>query len=1250
TYPTPDCINNFTLTLTQVAPTCTDGIQNQGETGVDCGGPCPACGVGDDCNSPEVISSLPFSSSNTTCGHGDDYSSADACGSSYLNGEDYIYEYTPTSDEIVSIDLTNTDTYTGILVFDGCPDDPNTNCIGGGTSSAGNPSFCGELLEAGTTYYFAVSTYPTPDCTPFDIDINTTPVTVVNTCSGTFTDPGGGGNNSSYPACDHQVYVYCPDQPGYLMQMDFTDFDVEGGYDYLCIYDGDNVNATTLGCWDNDVPVAGIVQATQTNTSGCLTFEFHSDATDADNNGWSADINCTYPCQLVQAESTGNAYIDLCQGDTYTFNGSGSYPDNGTYYTQSDATSTFEWDIDGTTYSGSSVTVTFPDEGGYDIDLTVIDVNGCYNTNQIGQRVRVSTTPSFVGTTAIPTPICLGQTVDLSGVITPTPWEQTAQQIIAGTTFLPDGSGVSYSTSATYNIFSPGQTLDNVADLMDVCLNLEHSYVGDLSISLECPTGETVDLIIYSSLDNLDSEFLGEPVDVDGDLTQGTGYDYCFSPSSHNGTWDDAAAAGYTNTYTDNAGNDYTSHVYIPADTYEIKGNWADLLGCELNGDWTIHVTDNLSSDNGYIFSWGIDFDPAIIPSPWGFVPNYSSAGEWSGPDVVAPTGDNYTVTPTTIGTHDYTYTVTDDYGCSYDTTISVVVTGLTLSITSTPPTCAGYDNATATVTVDAGGTPKYDYIWSDGTTVANQNSNSNTLSGLTAGTYDVTVVDNNGCEGYASVTIVDPPGMTLTMSGIPTTCGLDNGTATATITASTLKYDYVWSNGSSTLNQNGLTNSINPVAAGTYTVTVTDDSGCTITDSFVVDPSTGVTAMYTGLSNSCLNPATTYIFDNTSTASALATYSWDFGDGSTSTEFEPTYTYPSAGTYTVTLTVNDGACFDDYSVDVTIFPEVTANITASDPLCPGTATGSATASVITGSSPYGYNWSPSGYTGDGTATYSDLEDGTYTVTITDANLCTGTSSVTLTDPDPIVLSASRTNVNCAGECTGTATVSVVSGGTGSFTYAWSGGAGNTASVSGLCAGTYTVTVTDDNNCEATTSVVITEPATALSSTVSATDETCYGACDGTATASPSGGTSPYSYSWDDPSSQASATASGLCAGTYTATITDNNNCEFVVSTDVVSPDPMVIAVSTTQLDCNGDCDGTATVDVNGGTAPYDFEWSNNDLTQDISGLCAGIYTVTVTDDNGCTAPISTPPITTCFEITDILVNSCGGSQEGPNE
>ncbi|WP_410503567.1 T9SS type A sorting domain-containing protein [Flavobacterium sp. Root901] len=311
---------------------------------------------------------------------------------------------------------------------------------------------------------------------------------------------------------------------------------------------------------------------------------------------------------------------------------------------------------------------------------------------------------------------------------------------------------------------------------------------------------------------------------------------------------------------------------------------------------------------------------------------------------------------------------------------------------------------------------------------------------------------------------------------------------------------------------------------------------------------------------------------------------------------------------------------------------------------CNGGANGSATVNVTGGTGAYTYSWAPAGGTA---ATATGLTAGTYTVTITDANLCSATQTVTITEPAVLAATTSQTDVSCNGGTNGTAAVTVT-GGTGAYTYSWSPSGGTAATATGLAAGTYTVTITDANLCSATQTVTITEPVI-LTAGISNTNVSCNGGTNGTATVTAAGGTAPYTYSWS-PAGGTAATATGLAAGTYTATITDANGC--TVNQSVVITQPSAISVTETHVNvsCNGGANGSATVNVNGGTGTYTYSWAPfGGTAATATGLSAGTYTATITDANGCTATQSvTIAEPTAISVTETHINvSCNGGANG---
>lgn len=605
--------------------------------------------------------------------------------------------------------------------------------------------------------------------------------------------------------------------------------------------------------------------------------------------------------------------------------------------------------------------------------------------------------------------------------------------------------------------------------------------------------------------------------------------------------------------------------------------------------------------------------------------------------------------TPVACPTSTTTYTVTVTGGnplCPASATAQVtinVTSGYTVNTSFTNPLCSGVCNGTASVTSATGGTAPYTYNWSTGATTQS-------IGGLCAGSYTVTVTDATGCQNVQNFTLTNPPGMTLAMSSTPANCGLSTGTATVTPSGGTPGYTYNWSGGG------GSGSTASNLAAGTYTVTVTDANGCTSSNSVVVSSTGSVTASFTYNGNQCLS-GNSYVFTNTGTTGGGTTYSWDFGNGiGTSTLQNPTYTYPAAGTYTVSLTVTQAGCVDTYTQTVTVYPAPTLTITPTNATCFGFCDGSALANPVGGSGSYLYQWNAAA-ANQTTQTAINLCAGSYSLTVTDTYGCSVTGSTTIGQPAQMVLTVTRTDATCNGLCNGTAQVSVV-GGSGSYTYLWSNLA-NTANITGLCAGTYTVTVTDANStasCTQTASVIIAQPAAIVLST-STVSATC-GASNGSATVSvTSGGTPGFTYLWNAAAgSQATATASNLSAGSYTVTVTDANGCTAVTTANVSDAgSPTANITSTTNTSCNGVCDGTATVTI-GGTLnpPYDYLWSNGttnnnsaSITDNVTGLCAGAISVTVTDNNGCVATATstiTQPTAVSAVISATMSANCGNS------
>lgn len=359
-------------------------------------------------------------------------------------------------------------------------------------------------------------------------------------------------------------------------------------------------------------------------------------------------------------------------------------------------------------------------------------------------------------------------------------------------------------------------------------------------------------------------------------------------------------------------------------------------------------------------------------------------------------------------------------------------------------------------------------------------------------------------------------------------------------------------------------------------------------------------------------------------------TYSWNRTGGGTGSGTGTTISGLGAGTYSVTVTSANG-CAGVFSSTLNAAPQLVVTATPTSPQCNGGTGGNISVSVTGGSPGYSYNWG-SGVT---TQNRSNLAPGTYTVTVTDSRSCTATGTATIAQPAAISITPSISNVNCFGQSTGAINLSI-SGGASPYTYLWSDGA-TTQNRSGLAAGTYSVTITDANNCTQTaTNLQVTQPASAMNLTATQTNVSCFGSSNGSATVTATGGTAPYTYDWNGtPAGDGTATISGLSAGTYTVTVTDNKGCTATLSVTITQPAALTLTTSVTNPTCPPtagppvNSNGAINLSVSGGTGPFTYVWTTvggsglNPTSEDQTGLTAGTYSVTVTDSKGCTASTS---------------------------
>jgi gliding motility-associated-like protein len=616
--------------------------------------------------------------------------------------------------------------------------------------------------------------------------------------------------------------------------------------------------------------------------------------------------------------------------------------------------------------------------------------------------------------------------------------------------------------------------------------------------------------------------------------------------------------------------------------------------------------------------------DGSIVVFPTGGTPGYTHS--WSN-GITNPNNPN-------LCAGFYTDTITDANGCVATFTIAVSnptgPSGITATVNDA--TCFGACDGSANA-IPIGGTSPYNYNWTS-IPPGGPYANDSTITGLCAGTYNLTLTDSANCILATSVVVGEADSITPNETFTDASCnGNCDGSASVTPTGGTAPFTFVWShNGSTASSASGL-------CAGPVSVTITDFNGCTKVVNFNISAPNALTISSTSNDALCNGACDGSATANPTGGTGPFQYQWDDPLAQTT----QTATGLCAGTYNVTVTDANGCS----GVETVIINEpsiIVDNPVVTDATC-GVCDGSITLAPTGGTGPYTFNWPTLGAT---TPTVNALCAGTYPVDITDNNGCTESFLIAVSDVNGPTVSVNSTNATCNGVCDGTASATVTAG-TPAFQFLWSPGGQTTSNVAGLCAGNYTVQVTDGNGCITVQPVTIIDNS-ALSATLTTVDATCNGSCDGSAQVNPIGGLPPYTYSWagGNATGQTVNAVGGLCAGNYTVTITDALGCSFIQNVTINESSLLTVATSGIAANCNGSCDGQATATPSGGTAPYTYSWSNGATTPTVTALCAGNYTVTVTDVNGCsgTANITIGDgiaITASFVVNDATCGICDG-------
>ncbi len=479
----------------------------------------------------------------------------------------------------------------------------------------------------------------------------------IEACAGIFVDSGRDTLTSYGSNEDFSVTFTSSDEDRPFFSMEFIFFDLGPG-DYLYVYDGESSDAPLLYEATNDELAGEKIFP----SSGSLHFHFISSPSEH-GKGWWAEISCYELCELFTADVTTDLEtMHLCP-DTgpVTLIADAYYKSENIYFDPNQIE--YEWFYNGQTHTGSTLDYEFYDPAAYPFRINIYDpVNDC--ETDVYETVQVGTIPHFTGTQPSMDTVCAEDPITLTGVpnmVTWTGFTTGVQDTIA----IPDGTTESYISSLTFDVFKDEDILQTEDDFGRICLVIDHVDQSQLSFELQCPNGTQIMLKNYGGV----TANLGEPVVYDN-VTPGIGYQYCFTPAPEYGLMNETTPEYHD--YEDQAGNYYANAAYLPEGTYTSHDPLENLTGCPLNGTWTLTVTDNTPDENGYMSGWNLFFHDDFYPDSLIFTPEVVSETWYDNGNPL--NGNPAYVTKDEEGDYEFIFEITDNFNCTYDTTVSVNV------------------------------------------------------------------------------------------------------------------------------------------------------------------------------------------------------------------------------------------------------------------------------------------------------------------------------------------------------------------------------------------------------------------------------------------------------------------------------------------------------------------------------------------------------------------------------------------------
>ena len=879
----------------------------------------------------------------------------------------------------------------------------------------------------------------------------------VSTCNGFIVDAGGIGG-PGYSNNENYTFTVCPNQANKKITFSFNTFSLDltddnpsntiTDVDTMYVYDGNSTSATLIGAYTG-TSLFGI-NITATNTLGCLTLKFSSNSIGTGMYTISAScaIPCTFPTSIAKiVNGISDDSIRVCVGQSVSFQ------DNGSFAAPTFNLSNYKWDfMDGTFANGTNVTHTFNTPGFYKVQLVVKDNNpdnSCFNQNLNDLKVLVGTIPSF---TNFPndTTLCIGESLTLSASpnLYNVEWNGFPNSSTIDNGCLTDGQiGVAQNINLMQTSFLSGSTITNINQIQSICLNLEHSFMGDLVISVFCPNGQS--MILHQqggSGTDLGSPNPSTNVDCNDPSTVGVGENYCFTPSA-------------TLTWVDWVNSQSGIPTSLPSGSYAPIQTFTNLIGCPTNGIWRISVVDNWTTDDGTIFSFALNLDPSLLQPVTTFEPQIGQGADssfWNIPASfvtnLTSDGDILSLTPSNSGVYNYKYTVLDNFGCRFDSIAKITVNANPLIFAGGDTTvCDGNQFQLNGLIQEQGNNSMCDYTinfyddfgdgWNGNTLTISYNGNSTSYDMLngdtliqlisipTGANITATFNANGSFISECSYTITDENGVII----VDHTNPLSVLVSDQFIANCSGDYTYSWTTSNLVSDTTILNPTVIPYVGQQNLILTVYPTGhplCHVSDTISVTFSTTPNAGHDTIITVCDGIAP---FDlATLIGNADPSGSWVNQSGmNIIMPFNP----KTHGSGVYKYTVDNNGCFDFSLVTINVIKSEITNQIVNNVSCNSLNNGNV---IITGNNITSYSLNNGTLVNNVISpfTINSLSPGNYTVNLTGPLGCSTNSSFTITEPMPLqVTSVLNDTIICP-----SSSFSLMSSGTGGssdYTYSW---------------------------------------------------------------------------------------------------------------------------------------------------------------------------------------------------------------------